>query len=378
MTSPSPAAVDWTAAAQIARRVARPGPVASRDQLDDLVAGLRTAADDAVDHVLGVTRMTPAGSPAGPGRGRDAAGRFARLRPPERPDLGDVRVVDRATWAQANTRSMARLTEPVLGAVGDGGRLPESAAARLAGAAEVGGLLALLSSKVLGQFDPYTPGRPVLMLVAPNVLAAEQAMRLDGPDFRLWVCLHEQTHAVQFATAPWLAEHLAGRLGALLQDVATTSVGLSRAPVREKVALLGRTVVDAVRGDLTTPLDQVFGPAQKRELAQITAVMALLEGHADVMMDAVGRRVVPTVRTIRARFERRRDGAGAPRLDVVLRRLLGMDAKLAQYRDGAAFVRAVETSVGRDGLNAVWAAPEHLPSDREIADPRAWVRRVHG
>jgi coenzyme F420 biosynthesis associated uncharacterized protein len=317
---------------------------------------------DAVGHVLRVTRMIPADVAAGA----------------TSPDLGDVRVVDRATWAQANTRSMAALTDPVLGALGRTARLPESSAARLAGAAEVGSLLALLSTKVLGQYDPYGPGRPVLMLVAPNVLGAEQAMRLDGPDFRLWVCLHEQTHAVQFAAAPWLAEHLAGRLAALLQDVATTSVGLSRAPLREKLALVGRTVVDAVRGDLTTPLDQVFGADQKRELAEITAVMALLEGHADVMMDAVGRRVVPTVRTIRARFERRRDGEGAPRLDVVLRRLLGMDAKLAQYRDGAAFVRAVESSVRRDGLNAVWAAPENLPTAREIADPRAWVRRVHG
>ncbi|PFG44407.1 putative hydrolase/coenzyme F420 biosynthesis associated uncharacterized protein [Isoptericola jiangsuensis] len=354
MTSPSHA-VDWPTAAQVARRVARPGPVASRDELDELVGGLRTAAGDAVEHVLRVTRMQPVA-----------------------PDLGDVRVVDRATWALANTRSMARLTDPVLHALGDEARLPESQAARLVGAAEVGGLLALLSSKVLGQFDPYGPGRPVLLLVAPNVLAAERAMGLDGPDFRLWVCLHEQTHALQFATAPWLADHLAGRLGDLLGDVTATSVGLSRAPLREKVATVGRALVDAVRGDLATPLDLVVGAEQKRRLAEITAVMALLEGHADVMMDAVGRRVVPSVRTIRARFEKRRDGEGAPRLDVVLRRLLGMDAKLAQYRDGAAFVREVRRTVGVDGLNAVWAGPENLPGEREIADPRAWVRRVHG
>jgi uncharacterized protein (DUF2342 family) len=55
-----------------------------------------------------------------------------------------------------------------------------------------------------------------------------------------------------------------------------------------------------------------------------------------------------------------------------------MDAKIAQYRDGAAFVRAVEKEVGRDGFNAVWASPENLPTAREIADARAWVRRVHG
>ena len=107
--------------------------------------------------------------------------------------------------------------------------------------------------------------------------------------------------------------------------------------------------------------------------------MALLEGHADVAMDAVGTSVVPTVRQIRARFESRRSGAG--RLgpgDRVLRRLLGLDLKLAQYREGAAFVRAVTSAVGQDGLNAVWTEPANLPGSREIADPRAWVRRVHG
>ncbi|WP_402468278.1 zinc-dependent metalloprotease [Isoptericola aurantiacus] len=375
MTTSSADLVDWPTAAQIARRVARPGPVASRTELDDLVGGLRAAADDAVPHVQRVTRMRPAGSVV---RQRDATGRFTRRVRVGRPDLGDVRVVDRATWAHANTRSMSALVDPVLAGLDPPARPAESAAARLAGAAEIGGLLALLSGKVLGQFDPYGPGRPVLLLVAPNVLAAERALRLDPRDFRLWVCLHEQTHAMQFAAAPWLADHLAGRLSALLGAVTSTSLGMARAPLREKVALVGRTLLDAVRGDLTTPLDQVVGPEQKRELAEITAVMALLEGHADVMMDAVGRRVVPSVRTIRARFEARRDGEGAPRADVVLRRLLGMDAKLAQYRDGAAFVRAVEGEVGRDGLNAVWAAPENLPTAREIADARAWVRRVHG
>jgi putative hydrolase len=107
--------------------------------------------------------------------------------------------------------------------------------------------------------------------------------------------------------------------------------------------------------------------------------MALLEGHADVAMDEVGPGVVPTVQEIRRKFEaRREENARAGGVDRLLRRLLGMDAKLAQYRDGAAFVRGVQAEVGVAGLNAVFAAPENLPSRREVSDPRAWVRRVHG
>jgi putative hydrolase len=118
-------------------------------------------------------------------------------------------------------------------------------------------------------------------------------------------------------------------------------------------------------------------PDARRVADEVGAVMALLEGHADVTMDAVGRTVVPSVRQIRARFERRRSGSHGLAA-VVLRRALGLDLKIAQYRDGARFVRRVRHAVGAEGLNAVWAGPENLPSPPEIADPREWVRRVHG
>jgi coenzyme F420 biosynthesis associated uncharacterized protein len=379
--------VDWSAAAQIAGRLARPGPQASRDELADLVEGLRTAAQDAVPHVLDVTRMAPAAG--GPATGRTAAPTTG---------LGTVYVVDRARWARANTEIMASLTDGVTDAlVGERGRVPQATA--LVGAAQVGSVLAVLSSRVLGQFDPYSglggtapgvapdgggpspaatgsPGR--LVLVAPNVLQVERALDLKPADFRLWVCLHEQTHALQFAAAPWLADHLRARASALLTELSASSRRLAEARLREKLATVGRAVLHAVRGEDGTFVDGLLTPEEQDRLADVTAVMALLEGHADVAMDAVGPRTVRTVRSIRRKFEARRDGEGRSGFDVVLRRVLGMDAKIAQYRDGAAFVRAVEKEVGRDGFNAVWASPENLPTAREIADARAWVRRVHG
>ncbi|WNB85308.1 zinc-dependent metalloprotease [Cellulomonas sp. ATA003] len=247
---------------------------------------------------------------------------------------------------------------------------------------QVGAVLAALSGTVLGQFDPFSPApvdgpvdgsgggpsRGRLLLVAPNVLTVERALRVDPADFRLWVALHEQTHALQFATAPWLADHLRGRMAALLAGLADDDGPLSLGAARS--ALRGGDGDDG-------GLPALLPPDTRRALDEVGAVMALLEGHADVAMDAVGRSVVPSVRQIRARFDRRR--AGSRRLGtVVLRRLLGLDVKLAQYRDGAAFVRRVRRAVGPDGLNAVWAAPDHLPSAAEIAQPRTWVRRVHG
>lgn len=361
MTQPStaPQVVDWRATARIAARLAAPGPQASRDELDALVSGLRQAAGDAVGPVLEATRMAPAAG--------DDSGTA----------LSPVAVVDRATWARVNAQSMSAMTDGVGAVVAEASRVATSPGAQLAGAVEIGAVLALLSGRVLGQFDPYS-GSGQLLLVAPNVLQAERALRVPARDFRLWVCLHEQTHALQFAAAPWLSGHLGGRTRDLLMDMARTSAELARARFDKKIAVIGRNVLAALRGGDGTVMDVVLTHEQKAELADISAVMALLEGHADVMMDAVGPRVVPSVRQIRARFERRRDGEGRNAFDVVVQKLLGMDAKLAQYRDGAMFVRGVERVVGRDGLNAAWAAPENLPSVREIADARAWVRRVHG
>ncbi len=379
--SPTGPVVDWPVAAQIAGRLSRPGPQAERAELTELVEGLRAAAAAAVPHVLAVTRMTPAPAPTGPGAALGSGGVAGALRagaPATADRLGSVHVVDRPRWAKANTEVMATFTDGLAEVVSEKA-IPPGAA--IAGAAEVGAVLAALSSRVLGQFDPYStpadqPGAGRLLLVAPNVLQAERTMEVDPADFRLWVCLHEQTHALQFAAAPWLADHLRQRTRGLLVDTATSTRELAAAKFREKLAVVGRALLAALRGDGASLAEGFLSAEQRETLAEVTAVMALLEGHADVAMDAVGAGVVPTVGVIRSKFERRRDGAG--RFDVVLRRLLGMDAKIAQYRDGAAFVRAVEAKVGRDGLNAVWAEPGNLPTAREIADAPAWVRRVHG
>ena len=123
-------------------------------------------------------------------------------------------------------------------------------------------------------------------------------------------------------------------------------------------------------------LHSLLSEDEQRELDRVIAVMSLLEGHADVVMDEVGPARLPSVRRIRASFEKRRDGAGP--FDLVVRRILGMDAKIAQYRNGAAFVRGVLEAVGHPGLNAVWAEPANLPTQEEIARPELWVSRVHG
>ncbi len=359
--------VDWHAAARVAGRLAAPGPVADRAVLEALVAELRTSADVAARHVVDATGMTPADG-----------------RRPE--DVARVVVVDRPRWARANAEMFAVMAAP-LARRSDGSAVEVPDAARLAAAAQAGGVLALLSGKVLGQYDPFTaaPGEPGrLLLVAPNVLQVERALGVDAHDFRLWVSLHEQTHALQFAAAPWLAGHLRERSADLLSDLADLTPRPGAARAERPAGPRLDDLLSAVARGLTGPegsggVLHVLSPRQRAVFDEVSGVMALLEGHADVMMDEVGPRVVPSVRAIRRAFERRRDQATrAGGVERVLRRLLGLDLKLAQYRDGAAFVRGVRRRAGADGLNAVWSGPTALPTLAEIGDPAAWVRRVHG
>jgi putative hydrolase len=103
-------------------------------------------------------------------------------------------------------------------------------------------------------------------------------------------------------------------------------------------------------------------------------LMTVLEGHADVVMDLAGPGVVPSVALIRERFEARRDAAHG--VDRIVRTLLGVEAKVRQYRDGATFIRSLMQAGGMAQVNELWSGPEALPSLEEIAAPARWWERT--
>ncbi len=379
----TPEMVDWDLAVLTAKRLMRPGPDVSRDEARETVRELRESAALAEGHVRAYTGLHAESATA------------------------PVLIVDRAGWVQANADGFKVVLRPLIAKMaekrGDSGGMTAAIGSRVTGV-EAGGLLAYLASKVLGQFDPFvdvgaigassagadadrpgavavdgdgtgtagaaTAGR--LLLVAPNVVHVERELEVDPHDFRLWVCLHEETHRVQFTAVPWLREHMLGEIAHLLESTELDPQKLA-GMLRDALEQVGRMV----RGDSEASLLDLLQTQEQREvLERITAVMSLLEGHADVVMDGVGPEVVPSVEQIRRKFTARRAGAGP--LDQLIRRLLGFDAKMRQYRDGAVFVRGVIDKVGMEGFNAVWAAPRNLPDRAEIADPARWVARVHG
>ncbi|SDS66372.1 putative hydrolase/uncharacterized protein, coenzyme F420 biosynthesis associated [Nocardioides scoriae] len=343
--------VDWDLAVRVGSKLVGEGPKVSRREAADAVAELRAGADRSTGLVRDFT-------------GLEATEHSA-----------PVLVVDRPGWIQANADGFASIIAPLLDKLtekkGAPGPVTEAIGSRVTGV-ELGAMLGFLGSKVLGQFDPFhdAPGEHGrLLLVAPNIVHVERELGADPSDFRLWVCLHEETHRVQFTAVPWMTDHLRSEMDQLLSTVSTDP--------SEILGDLARKVGDLVTGRSDGSLMELFAsPEQKQVIDRVTGVMSLLEGHADVVMDGVGPEVIPSVASIRRAFTQRRQGVGA--LDKLLRRLLGLDQKMAQYRDGAVFVRAVVDKVGMDGFNAVWAEPAHLPDKAEILDPALWVARVHG
>ena len=343
--------VDWTFAKTAGARLVPSGPDVSHDEAAAIVGEIRELSRRAVAPVAATSRLTAPG------------------------DAPDALVVDRPTWIGVNADSMASLLDPALEEITRRRDKPTWGPAQAVGnkvtGAEAGGMLAFLSTKVLGQYDIAPQGTPALMLVAPNIVHTERELEVVERDFRFWVCLHEETHRVQFTAVPWLREHLIASARGLATDLVPDPDTL-----RERFEQITANLPRAFGGEGQGLTELVSTPEQREQMARVTAMMSLLEGHADVVMYDVGPEHVPTVETIRRRFTQRRKGAGA--VDRLLRRLLGLEAKMRQYRDGATFVRTVQEQVGVDGFNAVWTSPETLPTPLEITDPSAWVRRVHG
>ncbi|MGY0060393.1 zinc-dependent metalloprotease [Streptomyces sp. LZ34] len=363
--------VDWNLAVATATRLVRPGPDVSRDEARAVVAELRRYAKSSEEHVRAFTRMAPAGGPDS-----------------DTPVL----VVDRAGWIKANVAGFREVLKPLLGKMQERrGGLPGGAVLGAVGGkvtgVELGMLLSFLASRVLGQYETFAPpsrelpasaGGGRLLLVAPNVVHVERELDVAPHDFRLWVCLHEETHRTQFTAVPWLRDHIESEIQAFLGETEVDPATLLER-FREAVQSLGggRPESDGDReGSTPSIIELVQTPAQREILGRLTAVMSLLEGHADYVMDGVGPEVVPSVAEIREKFQKRR-ASGAGRLDQALRKLLGLDAKLRQYRDGERFVRSVVDQVGMDGFNRVWTSPNTLPTKAEISKPADWVARVH-
>ena len=339
--------VDWGFAATVGTKLVRPGPPSTEYTRRHAMEQLAESSRRAEVPVRDVTGLNEGAA------------------------IADARIIDRNEWVRAATDSMRTMTG------GDEGKPRGFVTGRITGA-QTGAVLAFISSGILGQYDPFARNGGELLLVYPNVIAVERQLRVSPADLRLWVCLHEVTHRVQFKANPWLADHMKTALAVLTDDASQDTseiVGRLGEFVRGRRNRAENSSAAANSEGILGLLRAFQSEPQRKALDQLLVLGTLLEGHAEHVMDAVGHAVVPSVGTIRRRFNERRERQ-LPPLQRVVRALLGFDAKLSQYTRGKAFVDHVVADVGMSRFNTVWTSPETLPLPTEVDEPQRWIDRV--
>ncbi|OHU20816.1 hydrolase [Mycobacteroides franklinii] len=331
--------VNWEFAATVGAKLTRPAPPTTEYTRQQAIAELSEAARRAEAPV------------------RELTGLADGLLVPE------ARIIDRPSWVAAAAESMRLMAGGGEGATG-------FLSGRITGA-QTGAVLAFVSSGILGQYDPFTAdGAGALLLVYPNIIAVERQLRVVPSDFRTWVCLHEVTHRVQFSANPWLAGYMSGTLATLANEQEEDVAGMLG-----RLAEFVRSPKTQGENGIVDLLRAMQSESGRDALDRLLVLGTLLEGHADHVMDAVGPAVVPSVSSIRARFEARRSRKQPP-LQRILRALIGMDAKMRQYTRGKKFVDHVVGKVGMERFNTIWRDAETLPKPAEIEDPDQWIARV--
>ena len=334
--------IDWTLAGQVARGIAGLQPAGDPRPFEQLSAPA-AESERLVSAYTGLEALTP---------------------------LPVAETVDRDGWIEANLRSLGGVLDPVSDRLGS--RLgPFGGAAGALLGLEAGAVSGFLGGRVLGQYEfpPLDPAAPArLLFVAPNLGHAANTLDADPDQLLRWVALHEITHALQFSGVPWLREHLAGLVGELLAALDVNPSGLLRLPDASDL----RALLDRVREEGLAFV--AVGEERRAQLEVAQAFMALLEGYAEHVMDAVGADLLADLDAMRAAMERRRhERSGLLR---VLEKLIGLDLKLRQYKQGKAFCDAVVARGGIAALNRAWAGPETLPTFAELDDPTGWLART--
>ncbi len=356
--------VDWNLAERVAVRVADRAPFGGAHHLNGLTAEFDVHTARAEDLVAATTGLR---SLSGDAR---------------------ARVVGRDDWIRANVASLQRLLRPLFDRLEDDAAPDSGGSSALTarmGGMELGLVLGWMSTRVLGQYDllvvedEAAEDQDIVYYVGPNLVALERRYAFPRHDFRLWLALHEVTHRAQFTGVPWMRAHYLGLVQSLLDgaqpesfDLVASLKSLVDKRSEKRAESRGAGQNDAAAG--SGVLGAISSPEQQESLDRIAGLMSLLEGHGDVTMGRAGEGIVQGAdRMARVMADRRRNASGVTRL---FQRLVGLEAKLAQYAQGETFIGAVEAHGGTALLDRVWEDPSHLPDLGEIREPDRWIERL--
>jgi coenzyme F420 biosynthesis associated uncharacterized protein len=351
-----PQLVDWEQARKVALHVSQwqQAPVRERAHRREQYAALVQRSEPMIAEYLGVALPQP---------------------------VSRIYVFDRREWLEANFVSFQQLFKPIEEIYLQSNRnrgalslLVSDVNSRVIGA-QIGALLGFLARRVLGQYDlsllsPDPVVRGALYFVEPNISRIQTQLGLNDEDFRLWIALHETTHVFEFEAYPWVREHfnqLVYQYFEQLQDQLNVfGSGLGQ--------LISRVAQNW--GSDRHWIELMLTPQQRQIFEQLQAMMSLVEGYGNHVMNAIGRQLLPSFDQIEQRMEQRQQAKTL--VDQVFYKVTGMDLKLAQYQQGEQFVDSVVRTHGIQFASQVWERAENLPTMHEIRNPQSWIQRMGG
>jgi len=351
-TAAPPEPVDWDLAERVARRFAGREPIAASylgGSLHSDFSAVTTHAEQLVGDFTGL----------------------------HAPGTASACVLDRPQWVHANVASMRRLLHPLTARVAERmARSPVAPIGRRVAGTEMGVLLGFMAQRVLGQYDLLVPDDPdttvgtgAVYYVGANILALEKRYAFRPHDFRLWIAIHEVTHRAQFTAIPWLKQYF---LSLVEQALAIVD------PDPGRLVQAMKHAADELRKG-HNPLDDgglvaLFASREQRGvLAKVQALMSLLEGHGNSVMNELGRVHIAGQERMARVLQARRRSRG---VTGILYKLLGFESKLRQYEVGEAFVAEVVRVGGPHAIDTAWRGPDSLPTMDELARPTEWLTRV--
>jgi coenzyme F420 biosynthesis associated uncharacterized protein len=301
---------------------------------------------------------------------------YLQVRLPE--PIQRIVVMDRREWLEANIANFSELfrfiedlyqrniNQQTIGAMMAAG------INRRVMSTQVGVLLGVLARKVLGQYDlsllAPEPTGGALYFVEPNIDRVQKGLGLDAHDFRLWIALHETTHAYEFEAYPWVREHFNGLLRRYF-DTVNDQLQSFRGGLGP---ILARLMENWGKGQHW--METLQTPTQRAIFNELQALMSLVEGYSNHIMNAIGKQVLPNFEEIERRIEQRKGSRNLA--EQLFNRITGMDLKMQQYQQGQKFVDTIVARRGIGFATRVWERAEHLPTMDEIRNPELWIARM--
>lgn len=291
-------------------------------------------------------------------------------------DLKAPVVFNRSEWIATTTENLKPIFEILLKSlftsINVGVKQP-SRITRAVTAGELGFILGYLSNRVLGQYDlaimseDKAPG--LMYFVYPNIIEVEKKLGVRKRSFRLWLALHEVTHAFEFKANTWLKAYIRDLTKENARYIETR---LSR--VRDKVGENGATYDWIVKLMMKKSFRELISPNENPVLAKAQAIMSILEGYSEYVMAMAGDSIVDDSTDIAELLDQARKSRHW--MQELIEKLIGLEVKIQQYKMGFDFIQKAVNVGGMRLANMVWEGPRNIPTLTELHQPELWIARM--